>query len=89
MLSDLYLKSGSHVPIKLCYIFHLKPFKKDEKCFLFYLKSSFRSQYFQVFVMSFRSCWKNGLITKIRLTSIFTRHNLVSKQLQYTFSNIS
>ena len=25
-------------------LFHRKPFKNDEKCFLFHLKSSFRSQ---------------------------------------------
>ena len=27
-----------------CYLLHLKPFKNDEKCFFFHLKSSFRSQ---------------------------------------------
>ena len=35
-----------------------KPFKNDEKCFLFYLKSSFRSQDISVFVISFWSCIK-------------------------------
>ena len=29
---------------KLRYLLHLKPFKKDKKCFLFHLKRSFRSQ---------------------------------------------
>ena len=28
----------------LCYLLDSKPFKYDEKCFLFHLKSSFRSQ---------------------------------------------
>ena len=31
-------------PKKLCYLLHWKPFKNDEKCLLFHLKSSFRSQ---------------------------------------------
>ena len=35
-----------------------KPFKNDEKCFLFYLKSSFRSQDISVFVINFWSCIK-------------------------------
>ena len=43
------LKSDSHFPKKLCYLLHWKPFKKDEKCFLFHLKSSFRSQDFMTF----------------------------------------
>ena len=29
---------------KLCYLLRWKPFKNDEKCFLFHLKNSFRSQ---------------------------------------------
>ena len=59
------------LPKKLCYLLHWKPFKNDEKCFLFHLKSSFRSQDIWVFVMTFWSCWKNGLIRKINLTSKF------------------
>ena len=38
------LKSDSTFQKKLCHLLHWKPFKDDEKCFLFYLKSSFRSQ---------------------------------------------
>ena len=41
---DLSLKSNSHLPKNLCYLFHWKPFKNDETCFLFHLKSSFHSQ---------------------------------------------
>ena len=45
MSSAVCLKSDSHLPKKyLCYLFEWKPFKNDEKCFLFHLKSSFRSQ---------------------------------------------
>ena len=67
------LKSDSHLPKKkkLHYLLHWKPFKNDEKCFLFYLKSSFRSQDILVFVMAFWSCRKNSLIRKIRFISKF------------------
>ena len=44
------------------------PFK-TEKYFLFYLKSSFRSQDIYIFVMTFWSCRKNGSIKKIKLIS--------------------
>ena len=41
----LNLKSDSHLPKSFIFIlFQGKPFKNDEKCFLFRLKSSFRSQ---------------------------------------------
>ena len=41
------------------YFWHLKkPFKKAKKCFLFHLKSSFRSQDIYIFVLSFWSCKK-------------------------------
>ena len=40
----LILKSDLHLSKKLCYLLDWKPFKNDEKCFLFCLKSSFRSQ---------------------------------------------
>ena len=38
------LKSDSHLPKKLGYLLHWKPFKIDEKCLLFHLESSSRSQ---------------------------------------------
>ena len=46
-----------------------KPSKNDEKCFLFRLKNSFRSQDISVFVLNFSSDRKNGLIRKIKLVS--------------------
>ena len=46
-----------------------KPFKIDEKFFLFHLKSSFQSEDVLVFVVTFWSCRKNGSIRKIRLIS--------------------
>ena len=55
----------------LCYLLDWKPFKSDEKSFLFYLKSSFHSQDILVFVTTFRSCRKNDLIRKTRLISRF------------------
>ena len=48
-----------------------KPFKNDEKWFLFYRKSSFRSQDILDFVATSWLCRKNGLIRKIKLTSKF------------------
>ena len=71
MLIHLKLKPGSHFPKKLCYLLDWKPFKIDEKCFLFHLKRFFRSQDISVFATIFWSCRKNGLIKKIRLTSKF------------------
>ena len=63
------LKLGSHLPKNLWYLLDWKPFKNDEKCFLFQLKSSFCSQDIYVFVTTFWSYRRNGLIRKIRLTS--------------------
>ena len=40
-----------------------------KNAFYFFLKSSFRTQDIQVFVMTFWSCRKKGLIRKVRLTS--------------------
>ena len=48
-----------------------KPFKNNQKCFLFHLKSSFRSQDILIFVLNFWACRKNGFIRKIRLISKF------------------
>ena len=53
----------------LCYLLDWKPFKSDEKWFLFHLKSYFRSQDILVFVTTFRSCRKSGLIRRVILTS--------------------
>ena len=53
------------------YFLQWKSFKNDEKCFLFYLKSSFGSQDIYVFAATFWSCRKSNLIRKIRLTSEF------------------
>ena len=45
LLSLLLLKSDSHLPnFVLIFTSNDSHFKNDEKCFLFHLKSSFRSQ---------------------------------------------
>ena len=44
ILYNVILKSDSHLPKKMSDFLHWKPFKNDEKCFLFHRKSSFRSQ---------------------------------------------
>ena len=53
------------------YLLQRKPFKNDEKCFLFHLKSSFHSQDILIFLLTFFSCRKNDLMRKIRLISKF------------------
>ena len=72
-ISDLlaFLKVELSPSKKMHYLLHWKPFKNDEKYFLLQLKSSFRSQDISVFVMTFWSWRKNGLIRRIRLTSKF------------------
>ena len=62
------LKSDSHLPIFFYLLQRWKVLKNDEKYFLFHIKSNFRSQDILIFVLAFRSCRKNGLIRKIRLT---------------------
>ena len=63
------LKSDSHLPEKRFYLLQRQPFRNDEKCFLFHFKSSLNSQDSYIFVLSFRTCKKTGLIRKIRLIS--------------------
>ena len=63
--------------------------KSNEKCFLFYLKSSFCSQDIKIFILNFCSCKKNRLIRKIRLILKFLTSSLDNKQLQYTYCPIS
>ena len=57
-----------------CYLVQRKPFKIDKKCFLFHLKSSFRSRDIYIFVLTFWSCRKKGLIRKIRLINFKIYH---------------
>ena len=56
----MHIKILSRIPILKAQsrvwdnIWQLKPFKIDEKCFLFHIKSSFRSQDTYIFVLIFR-----------------------------------
>ena len=64
------------------------PLKILKNTFYFYLKSSFRSQDIQVFVMTLWSSRKNGSIRKVNFKiSNFT--TWINKQLQYTYCPIS
>ena len=63
------IKSNSHLPKRICLIESL--LKMIKNAFYFIFKSSFRSLDIEVFVMTFWTCRKNGLIRKIRLTSKF------------------
>ena len=69
--SNVKIKLDSHLPKKLFCLLQWKPFKNDEKWFLFHLKSSLRSQDISIFVLSFWQCRKNYLIIKIGLISKF------------------
>ena len=70
--SSQSVKAGPSPSKKISlYLLQCKPFKNDEKCFLFHLKSSFCSQDNYIFVLTFWSCSRNGLIRKIRLISKF------------------
>ena len=66
----LTLKSGSHLPKKLCYLRDWKPFKTDEKCFYFVSKTFFVLKIFKFMSRHFGHR-KNSLIRKIRSTSKF------------------
>ena len=69
-VKTFYLNSNSHLPKKkMRYLLQWKPFKNDEKCFLFHLKSSFRSQD-KFLSWLFGHAEKNDLI-RMRLFSKF------------------
>ena len=92
LLLTKLIKVGLSTSRKICVICLIKgPLKMIENVFLFHLKSSLGSQDVKLFVTTFWSCRKNGLIRKIRSTSKFmTCHrNLVYKQLQYKYCPIS
>ena len=70
------LQLGSHLLKKHCFICFKKPFKNDEKCFLFYLKSSFLSQEFKFLPLFFGYVEKTislkyGLLVFFRVKDIF------------------
>ena len=82
------IKVGLSTSRKVCVICLIKgPLKMIENVFLFHLKSSLGSQDIKLFVTTFWSCRKKGLIRKIRSTSkLMTCHrNLVYKRLQYKY----
>ena len=59
-------------------LWKLKAFKIDEKCFLFHLKSSLRSQ--DTICFDFLVMYKNVMIRKIKVIQNLWRHSLVNKQ---------
>ena len=75
-LSETFLDSTIPLKVrlspskKICFLLDCKSFENDEKCFLFHLKSSFRSRYL-IFCCNFLVIYKRGLIRNIRLTSKF------------------
>ena len=70
--NGIAFKVGLSPSKKVCVICFIEsPLKMIKKCFLFHLESSFRSQDTKVFIMTFWSCRKKGLIRKGRLISKF------------------
>ena len=68
----LCLNLDPHPPKKIVFIcFNENLLKMMKNAFYFYLKSTFRSQDIQLFVLTFWKCAKNGLIRKICLISKF------------------
>ena len=66
----LYLNLDPHLSKKIVFIcFNENLLKMMKNAFYFYLKSTFRSQDIQLFVLTFWKCAKNGLIRKIYLIS--------------------
>ena len=58
------LKSDSRLPKKIFFfLLQWKPFKNDEKCFLFHLKNYFHPPGISIFVLIFFSCRESGLIS--------------------------
>ena len=64
------------------YLFQWKPFKNDENCFLFHLKSFFHSYVIRIF-------YKISLIRKLRLIPKSTTTKQGSKSLQSRYCPIS
>ena len=65
------LKSDSQLPNFFLIWAPESPLKMMKNAFLFHLESSFRSQDIYIFVLTFWSYRKNGLIRNIRLISNF------------------
>ena len=73
LLTSKEVKAGLSPSKKsLYYLLHLKPFKNDEKCFLFILEALFVFKIFKLSSWLFgHACSKNDLIKEIRLNSKF------------------
>ena len=73
-----------------------KPFKDDEKWFLFHAKSSFRLWDISIFVLTFSLYRKNGLIRKLRLIRKFmtsfseaaNQKHLIISAMNYSLQNV-
>ena len=82
-------KSDSQLTKKFCYLLHWKPIKNDKKCFLFYLKTLFVLKIFKLLSWHFGHVGKTSLLERQGWLQNLWRHNLVNKQLQYTYWSIS
>ena len=85
--NNMILKPYFHLP-KKAVLFQWEPFKNDEKCFLFHLKSSF-VKIFKILFWFFYHLDKMAWLEIQDLLQSLSHHNLVNKQLQYIYCPIS
>ena len=65
LIYSYHLKSESHLPQNLFYLYQWKPFKNDKKLFWFHLKSSFVLKIFSyLFALIFWSYGKKAWLTR-------------------------
>ena len=84
------LKVGLSPSKTICFIcFDESLLKLVKNAFYFNWKAFSVLKMFQFLCWLLSSYRKNNLIRNVRLISIFWRHRLCNKELQYTFSNIS
>ena len=69
---------------KMYYFLLWKPFKNDEKCFLFHLQGFFRPQNIYVFVMTFWSCRKKDLMKKMSACYYHVTYEFQSESTVYS-----
>ena len=86
----LFLKSGSHLPKKICFIcFNESPLKMMKNAFYFILKAFFVLKIFKFLSQRFGHVEKTAWLERYNWFQNLWRHSVVNKQLQYTHYPIS
>ena len=78
------LKLNSHLPKKVVYLLHWKPFKNDEKCFLFHLLHHIKNKLLKLC----KEFWKENFNIKLVFNSFKTKSYFSHKEpfLVYKFT---